>query len=64
MFRGFIGYLLGAIAGFTSFMFLIEGSIIVAVAIHVIALPIVLGLCHAHHVKKRKEYYDKIHGHC
>ena len=65
MLRFLIGYILGTFLGFMSFAAFVNidySSRIFFVAVWIIVLILGLVWSHKHHIKKRDDYYKKIHG--
>lgn len=65
MLRFLIGYILGTFLGFMSFSAFVNidySSRIFFVAVWIIVLILGLLWSHKHHIKKRDDYYKKIHG--
>lgn len=62
MLKAFVGYLAGAVSAFWFLGGLVKGSVALAVIPVVLVFSLLMVLTYKHHVKKRKEYYDKLKG--
>lgn len=62
MLKAFVGYLTGAVSAFWFLGGLVKGSVALAIIPVVLVFGLLMMFTHKYHIKKRKEYYDKLKG--